>query len=1199
MTQSSYREHDYDFGQLMLTLRTAIGLTQEKLADFLGVSRRTVGSWESGSKYPKPDHLMQFITLAFEHQVFPTGREAEQIRALWQGSRQKALLDEAWLASLLSLQPQPPTTRVDWGDALNVQTFYGREWELNLLTEWVVAEQCRVITILGLGGMGKSTLAVKLMHQLVANFEVVIWRSLRDIPTCEVLLDDLLQVLGPQAPGQASATIEQRLAILMEYMRSRRILLVLDNLESMLEEEAGTGRTRPGYEGFGRFMHQSAVTNHQSCVLLTSREKPADLLLHEGSRAPVRALRLARLDPVACAALLAERDITGSPTDQARLIEAYAGSPLALKIVAHTIVALFDGEIAPFLEQGGMIFGSIHDLLHEQYARLAPLEQSIVFWLAIMREPVTLNQLRNLFVLPHPAGKLLEAVDSLHRRSLIERGQSSGSFTLQSVVLDYITEQFIAEAGAEIYRGELRLLIQHGLEQAYLSDYVRATQTRLLTVPLLTSMQSLSYGHLDIESQLYRLLDRLRESGADTQGYGPANLVALLRLLRGDLRGVDLSRLTLRGVYFQGIEMQNARLTDALIQNCDFTETFDGIISFTISDNGQYWVASSEAGAVRLWEASGHILHRIWQGPADIIYRFALSPDGQNLAGGYWDGTIKLWDIATGVLLWTASWPRALSEVYHIVFSPDGSTLTCTGDDANIRLLDARTGRQIQIISQPQRTMVLAWHPDGERLAAGDTEGTIRLWLVSKAEPASCIQVLTGHTQNVYGLAFSPDGHVLASASSDTAVKLWDTNTGNLHQTLTAHRDWVLLVRWSPDGRTLASGGRDNLIWLWDVERNSYRAALRGHQAMVRGLAFTPDGHTLVSGSPDGTLRVWDAASGECMRVMQGYNDCLSDVDWSPDGQQLVSGSTDCTVTLYSLNNTPPRVLRGHKGNIFSVGWSPDGRWIASAERENALRLWDTQSGDCVEVLRHPDDNDNLFYNLAWSPDSQRLAVATARYDIMIWDRRTHRVFGTYEQPFPALISSTLAWNPDGTCIAGAGSDVVYIWNDEGRLLQTLTGHTQKVASVVWSADGQQLLSVSTSEIFRWDTQQGNYTSMLIRQQGIFVAVAYGASQNIAITGSSDGKLRWWDIDARECIWVRTAHQASIQALRISPDRTKLASCGDDGAITLWDLASGEYLQTVRRDRPYERMNITGIRGLTDSQKATLRALGAVEGPAS
>src|SRR5207237_3686517 len=126
--------------------------------------------------------------------------------------------------------------RLDWGDALAVTNFYGREWELDLLSEWVVEERCRVVSVLGQGGIGKAALATQVMHRVAEGFEVVIWRSLRDVPTWEALLDSCLQVLAPQALCDVSASPERRQDLLLECLRSRRVLLVYDNLESFLEE---------------------------------------------------------------------------------------------------------------------------------------------------------------------------------------------------------------------------------------------------------------------------------------------------------------------------------------------------------------------------------------------------------------------------------------------------------------------------------------------------------------------------------------------------------------------------------------------------------------------------------------------------------------------------------------------------------------------------------------------------------------------------------------------------------------------------------------------------------------------------------------------------------------------------------------------------------------------------------------------------
>ena len=153
--------------------------------------------------------------------------------------------------------------------------------------------------------------------------------------------------------------------------------------------------------------------------------------------------------------------------------------------------------------------------------------------------------------------------------------------------------------------------------------------------------------------------------------------------------------------------------------------------------------------------------------------------------------------------------------------------------------------------------------------------------------------------------------------------------------------------------------------------------------------------------------------------------------------------------------------------------------------------------------------------------------------------------------------------------------------------------------SVAWGSGEMRLASGGSSreggELFMWDAHSGERVHAFEGHPGMVSALSWVPGGEVLVSGGSDGTLRWWQMHSGECARVREAHQGTVQALRVSPDGTRLASCGDDGAIRLWDLGSGEPLQTLRRDRPYERLNITGIRGLTEAQKGSLRALGAFE----
>jgi hypothetical protein len=349
-----------------------------------------------------------------------------------------------------SLQPSQ-----DWGEAIDTSIFYGRSREVTTLNEWIVRDKCRLIAVLGMGGVGKTTLSVKVTEEVQEEFECLFWRSLRDATPLDELLTDLLQFLSqgesaiPSGSALRIATTESgKLSQLLEYLRLKRCLIVLDNFDSVFASGQRVGIYREGYESYGELLKRVGEIRHKSCMVVTSRDKPSEIAILRGASFPVREMPLRGLEAIAANKLLIDKGLQGSQQDLERLIECYQGNPLALKITATSICDLFDGCVADFLKQKVAIFNGIRYLLKQQIDRLCVLEEQVMYWLAINRESVGVEEIQADLVSSLSLGAILEILESLRSRSLVEK--TAEGFTQQPVVLEYMTELLIDRICSEL-----------------------------------------------------------------------------------------------------------------------------------------------------------------------------------------------------------------------------------------------------------------------------------------------------------------------------------------------------------------------------------------------------------------------------------------------------------------------------------------------------------------------------------------------------------------------------------------------------------------------------------------------------------------------------------------------------------------------------------------------------------------------------
>src|SRR5579883_3008027 len=750
------------------------------------------------------------------------GESYKKFRIEVGGNKKLTHLKQKLLVEYQAHQPGQQESHQDWGEAVDVNDFCGREAQLTELEDWIIgdaiggnraANRCRLVAVLGIGGIGKTTLAARIAQQVQHDFEFLIWRSLRNAPQLNDILADLLKFLPSDDATDLPDDENSRLLRLLQVLRDHRCLIILDNVESILRSGEGkdydrAGEYRDGYELYGYLFKKLGETLHQSCLLLTSREKPKDAAALEGKNLPVKVLQLDGLTPTEARLILKDKGLTGSETELKELIDRYSGNPLALKIVATTIYNLFHNNIAEFLnqiEQETAVYGDIRALLDQQFERLSNLEKRVMYWLAINRDYVSLADLRDDIPIPEPSMRLLEAVESLSRRSLITviTGQlESGKIGQLPVIMEYITEQLVDNITVEIKQlidqaeeavlswKKLRFLNSYSLIKAASLDHIRKAQEKAILEPIQAKL--LDTYEMDLEAQIRRVFDRLRGQSFAKRGYVVGNLLNLLCRLQSsypqvDLSGRDFSGLTIWRAYLKHVKLQDTSFTNSDLTGSVFAEILGlaSLVSVQYSPDGKFFATGVGDGEIRLWQSADNKQTQLFKGHTAWVWALAFSPDSELLVSGSADYTVKIWNTRTGAYLRTLK--EHTNKVYSVAFSPDGRTIASGSEDQTIKLWDVSSGECLATLKDHTGWVwSVTFNPiDPRRLVSGSADGTIKLW----DHQGNCLKTLTGHTSQIYSVRFSPNGQILASSSEDQTVKLWDAHTGKCFDTLKGHRD--------------------------------------------------------------------------------------------------------------------------------------------------------------------------------------------------------------------------------------------------------------------------------------------------------------------------------------------------------------------------------------------------------------------------
>ncbi|MCT7987194.1 NB-ARC domain-containing protein [Laspinema olomoucense] len=324
-------------------------------------------------------------------------------------------------------------TILDLIEAPELTDYYPRPTDESTLKQWILEDGMRLVTLYGLSGIGKSALTVKLIQDIQNEFDYIIWRSLGNPPPFSTLQTELYQFFSQSQPNPC--------ATLIEYLRSFRCLIILDDVQNLFQSGQIAGQYLAEYEDYGKFFKQLATSSHRSCVILLSWENSRELATLEAEKRPLRSLNLPGLEPLSAERILKDKGLNDE-TLWAELIRLYQGHPCWLNIMASTILELFNGNLSLFLSNPTDLFlGDLEPLLLAHLERLSYAEKTVSGWLALQGEAVEIS--------PHPVesglskSEFWQGIQSLARRGLVEKlsVESGYRFRLNPVFQHYIQSQ--------------------------------------------------------------------------------------------------------------------------------------------------------------------------------------------------------------------------------------------------------------------------------------------------------------------------------------------------------------------------------------------------------------------------------------------------------------------------------------------------------------------------------------------------------------------------------------------------------------------------------------------------------------------------------------------------------------------------------------------------------------------------------------
>ncbi|EIW76928.1 WD40 repeat-like protein [Coniophora puteana RWD-64-598 SS2] len=622
----------------------------------------------------------------------------------------------------------------------------------------------------------------------------------------------------------------------------------------------------------------------------------------------------------------------------------------------------------------------------------------------------------------------------------------------------------------------------------------------------------------------------------------------------------------------------------------------DRTLFLSVGDDKSVWV----------WDATdvksvvGALVHEV------EVDHARFSPDGKKVLTACVDGSLRIWDVATGSVIL----PRDDSDNSKDGNSNDGSR---DGEDDSIMNMPATVKSPAQRSSAAQRFFdhdgdevpsskrkrsptnprtkleiaskplakcrgffrkLTAWNlvvfadlmadlsaQEPELVTRTGTEPEAEVSIPSISQDAELVGELkpfSGHTYGIRAIAYSPDGMYIATGSGDSTIRIWDRNTGNqVGETVTEHTGKVNAISYSPDQRFLVSGSDDHTVRFWDLEHGYKQVGepIEADTSDVLSVQYSPDGKVVASAGSGNTVKLWSTLTHELiMELGELPGGVKYSVSWAPNGKRLaVSASSNDPISIFDLEKRKFTMhpIIGHKDTVNTVAFSPNGTLLASGSDDRSVRIWNAKTGKAYKCPFR--GHRSYVLGIVWSPDGKRLVVGSGEDHTCVWD--VHKGQIIFRIPSRADRESDWIWavaySPDGKHFARAddhrNSPEVQVWDaNTGRLVHPSRSNEEERKCQRQDRDALNIVEY--------------YKAGKMRTEGTIMAVAWFADGQRFASAGGDGGAKIWDAETGSQVGEPVKGQKAVNAVSVSADGRILATASDDATINLFDVESRELI---------------------------------------